>query len=242
MTEQLKEWIYSSKNTVFFGGAGVSTECGIPDFRSAGGLYRSDYGGAAPEQIISAEYFAHHTELFYQFYREKMLFPGVQPGKAHRALAALERDDLLSCVITQNIDGLHQAAGSQNVLELHGTVHQNRCVSCGKMTDLNSIYQSRGVPRCTDCGGMIKPCVTLYGEMLPEGVFEAAIQAVCAAELLIIGGTSLTVYPAAGLVSYFTGKHLVILNKDATPADLAASLVIRDPVGEVLYHVCGLDI
>lgn len=222
---------------VFFGGAGVSTECGIPDFRSAGGLYRSEYGGISPEEILSAGYFKTHTELFYEFYREKMVFPDVKPGKAHIALAELERMRRLSCVITQNIDGLHQAAGSKNVLELHGTVHQNACISCGRHYGLREILDSSGVPHCSICGGVIKPCVTLYGEMLPDGVFEAAADAVAHADCLLIGGTSLTVYPAAGLAEYFHGSYLAVLNKTATPADRSADFVIRDPVGEVLTEL-----
>lgn len=235
-----EEFINAAKkcrHMVFFGGAGVSTESGIPDFRSASGLYQSDYGGISPEEILSAGYFQTHKESFYKFYREKMVFPDVKPGKAHIALAELERMHRLSCVITQNIDGLHQAAGSRNVLELHGTVHQNSCISCGRQYGLREILDSSGVPHCSVCGGIIKPCVTLYGEMLPEGVFEAAADAVARADLLLIGGTSLTVYPAAGLAVYFHGDYLAVLNKTATPADRSADFVIRDSVGEVLSEL-----
>ncbi len=234
MYEQLTKAVADHKNIVFFGGAGVSTESGIPDFRSADGLYAAEFGGCAPEEILSAPFFRRNPELFYKFYKEKMLFPDAKPGKAHDALAELERVGKLSCVITQNIDGLHQAAGSRTVLELHGTVRRNRCTGCGESYDLNHILQSSGVPRCTACGAVVKPCVTLYGETLPEGVFEAAAGYVRRADFLIIGGTSLTVYPAAGLASYFRGDCIAVLNRAATAADRAAAIVIRDPVGEVL--------
>jgi len=237
MYEQLAEAVKKSKNIVFFGGAGVSTESGIPDFRSAGGLYDADFEGCSPEEILSADYFRRNPELFYKFYRERMLFPDAKPGKAHAALAALERGGKLSCVITQNIDGLHQAAGSRMVLELHGTVHKNRCMVCGKIYNMYDILNSSGIPRCAACGGLIKPCVTLYGEMLPDGVFEAAAAVIRRADLLIIGGTSLTVYPAAGLASYFKGNCIAVLNRAATPADRDASIVIRDSVGTVLEDV-----
>ena len=234
MYESLTDAIKKSKYLVFFGGAGVSTESGIPDFRSADGLYGTSFEGCSPEEILSASCFQSNPELFYKFYREKMLFPDAKPGKAHFALAELERRGKCRCVITQNIDGLHQSAGSKMVLELHGTVHKNRCMRCGRTYALDAILKSEGLPRCKLCGGLIKPCVTLYGEPLPEGVFEAAAAAVRRADLLIIGGTSLTVYPAAGLASLFQGDCIAVLNRDATPADRTAGIVIRDPVGEVL--------
>lgn len=234
MYERLTNAIANSNHIVFFGGAGVSTESGIPDFRSAGGLYDAEFEGCPPEEILSATYFWKKPELFYRFYREKMLFPNAKPGRAHYILAELERCGKLSCVITQNIDGLHQVAGSRNVLELHGTVHRNCCTVCGKTYDLDYILHCSGIPRCAACGGLMKPCVTLYGEMLPEGVFEQAVAEVQRADLLIIGGTSLTVYPAASLASYFQGEYIAILNKTATPADRAASIVIRDSVGAAL--------
>lgn len=230
--EQLKKLVDSSDNIVFFGGAGVSTESGIPDFRSVDGLYNQKFD-YPPEVILSHEFFFLKTEEFYRFYRDKMIAPGVKPNAAHLALAALEKAGKLKAVITQNIDGLHQAAGSGAVYELHGTVLKNRCLKCGKFYSVDKITNSEGVPKC-DCGGVIKPEVVLYGESLPDDAVAGAISAIRKADLLIVAGTSLTVYPAAGLLNYFRGKTLVLINRDETPYDDKADLVIREKVGEVL--------
>lgn len=230
--EQLKKLIDSSDNIVFFGGAGVSTESGIPDFRSVDGLYNQKFD-YPPEVILSHEFFFLKTEEFYRFYRDKMIAPDVKPNAAHLALAALEKAGKLKAVITQNIDGLHQAAGSEAVYELHGTVLKNRCLKCGKFYSVDKITNSEGVPKC-DCGGVIKPEVVLYGESLPDDAVAGAISAIRKADLLIVAGTSLTVYPAAGLLNYFRGKTLVLINRDETPYDDKADLVIREKVGEVL--------
>lgn len=230
--EQLKKLIDSSDNIVFFGGAGVSTESGIPDFRSVDGLYNQKFD-YPPEVILSHEFFFLKTEEFYRFYRDKMIAPDVKPNAAHLALAALEKTGKLKAVITQNIDGLHQAAGSEAVYELHGTVLKNRCLKCGKFYSVDKITNSEGVPKC-DCGGVIKPEVVLYGESLPDDAVAGAISAIRKADLLIVAGTSLTVYPAAGLLNYFRGKTLVLINRDETPYDDKADLVIREKVGEVL--------
>lgn len=230
--EQLKKLIDGSDNIVFFGGAGVSTESGIPDFRSVDGLYNQKFD-YPPEEILSHEFFFLKTEEFYRFYRDKMIAPYVKPNAAHLALAALEKTGKLKAVITQNIDGLHQAAGSRTVYELHGTVLKNRCLKCGKFYSVDKIINSTGVPKC-DCGGVIKPEVVLYGESLPDDAVAGAISAIRKADLLIVAGTSLTVYPAAGLLNYFRGKTLVLINRDETPYDYKADLVIREKVGEVL--------
>ncbi len=233
----LAELLVKSRRTVFFGGAGVSTESGIPDFRSADGLYRQGGSGlrrVPPEEILSATFFYAHTEEFYDFYRSKMIYPDAKPGKAHQALAALERMGRLSLVATQNIDGLHQDAGSRNVAELHGTVRRNRCLSCGREYGLDIITDTVGVPHCPCCGGLIKPLVTLYEEALPEGVFERAALETQKADLMIVGGTSLAVYPAAGLVRYFGGRQLVVINYSPTSADAYADLVFHRSIGEVL--------
>lgn len=230
--KQLKSWIEESGNIVFFGGAGVSTESGIPDFRSQDGLYHQQYD-YPPEEILSHSFYMKNPEEFYRFYRNKMLAPGAKPNKAHLALAKLEREGRLKAVITQNIDGLHQAAGSREVLELHGSVHRNHCLRCGKFYGLEAIENSSGIPRCS-CGGMIKPDVVLYEEALDQAVLAAASRAIAAADLLIIGGTSLAVYPAAGLVRLFQGKHLTVINKSPTPMDKTADLLIQDSIGQVL--------
>ena len=232
-TEQLKAWLRESRHTVFLGGAGVSTASGIPDFRSAHGLYMQKKSGISYEEMLSIDYYRAHTEGFYDFLRNVMLYPDAKPNPAHYALAKLERDGLLEVVITQNIDGLHQAAGSKNVLELHGSVHRNHCARCGKAYTLADILSSQGVPRCT-CGGVIKPDVVLYEEPLDEATMNASLQAIRRADLLIVGGTSLNVYPAAGLLRFYRGSALVVINKTPTPADAAASLVIQDAIGEVL--------
>lgn len=234
--EQLRElaqWISESQHIVFFGGAGVSTESGIPDFRSSDGLY-AEKRRYPPEQIVSHSFFLSHTEQFYEFYKERMLYPEAAPNAAHLAIAELERQGKLSAVITQNIDGLHEKAGSKKVLPLHGTVLRNHCQRCGKFYDLQDMLARPGtVPHC-DCGGMIKPDVVLYEEALDTALLEEAARCIAAADMLIIGGTSLAVYPAAGLLRYFGGRHLVVINRSATPADRDADLVIQAPIGEVL--------
>ena len=234
MTErvnQLEQWIQESDNVVFFGGAGVSTESGIPDFRSVDGLYNQQYA-YPPETIISHSFYRRNPEEFYRFYKNKMLFPNAKPNAAHRALAKLEQQGKVRAVITQNIDGLHQAAGSREVLELHGSVHRNYCTRCGKFFDLAAILGMEGVPRC-ECGGIIKPDVVLYEEGLDQTTLQKAVRYIQEADILIIGGTSLTVYPAAGLIDYYRGKKLVLINKTATPMDGRADLVINEPIGEV---------
>lgn len=230
-TEGLKKIISESRNIVFFGGAGVSTESGIPDFRSEDGLYAQKYA-YPPETVISHDFFLQNTAEFYRFYRERMLFPSARPNAAHLALARLEEEGRLSAVVTQNIDGLHRAAGSRKVYELHGSVLRNHCMRCGEFYPLSYILQSEGIPRC-DCGGMIKPDVVLYGESLDDKVVEGAIGAIARADTLIVGGTSLVVYPAAGFLDFFRGKHLVVVNKTPTQADENADLVINAPIGEV---------
>lgn len=229
----LQEIIDDSKRIVFFGGAGVSTESGIPDFRSQDGLYNQKYD-YPPEQIVSHTFFTRKTEEFYRFYKDRMIFPKAKPNAAHKKLAELERAGKLFAVITQNIDGLHQAAGSVNVIELHGSVHRNYCMNCGKSYSLDEIMASEGVPKC-GCGGTIKPDVVLYEESLNTSDIERAVNEISKADCLIIGGTSLAVYPAAGLVHYFKGKYLVVINKSTLDAD--ADLVINDSIGEVLSHI-----
>ena len=227
----LEQWIKESDNVVFFGGAGVSTESGIPDFRSVDGLYNQQYD-YPPETIISHSFYRKNSEEFYRFYKNKMLFPDAQPNAAHKALAKLEQQGKVRAVITHNIDGLHQAAGSKAVLELHGSVHRNYCTRCGKFFGLSDILGMNGVPRC-ECGGIIKPDVVLYEEGLDQETLQKAVRYIQNAEILIIGGTSLTVYPAAGLIDYYRGKKLVLINKTATPMDERADLVISAPIGEV---------
>ena len=228
----LKELVDKSSRIVFFGGAGVSTESGIPDFRSQDGLYNQKYD-VPPETILSDTYFYAHPEEFYRFYRDKMLPLDAEPNAAHKKLTEWERAGKLLAVVTQNIDGLHQKAGSKRVFELHGSVYRNHCLSCGKSYSAEYIKESTGVPRCS-CGGLIKPDVVLYGEQLEEKTILGAIRAISAADLLIVAGTSLTVYPAAGFLQYFEGEHLVLINRDPTPWDGAAELVIHQKVGEVL--------
>lgn len=227
----LEQWIKESDNVVFFGGAGVSTESGIPDFRSVDGLYNQQYD-YPPETIISHSFYRKNPEEFYRFYKNKMLFPDAQPNAAHKALAKLGQQGKVRAVITQNIDGLHQAAGSKEVLELHGSVHRNYCTRCGKFFGLSDILGMNGVARC-ECGGIIKPDVVLYEEGLDQETLQKAVRYIQNAEILIIGGTSLTVYPAAGLIDYYRGKKLVLINKTATPMDERADLVISAPIGEV---------
>ena len=232
MNPSLKKLLDQSHYAVFFGGAGVSTESGIPDFRSTDGLYHQKYP-YPPETILSHSFFQHQTEEFYRFYREKMLFPKAKPNAAHLALAKLEEQGVLKAVITQNIDGLHQKAGSRNVLELHGSVYRNYCTRCGKFYGLETVLQSTGVPHYS-CGGTLKPDVVLYEEPLDDSVIRKAVHHIRCADLLIIGGTSLNVYPAAGFIQYFRGKHLVVINKSPTSADGQATLLFREPIGQVM--------
>ena len=229
---QLKKLVDESDNIVFFGGAGVSTESGIKDFRSVDGLYRQKFK-YPPETILSHSFYESHTEEFYEFYRTKMLAPDAQPNAAHKKLAQWEQEGKLKAVITQNIDGLHQKAGSREVLELHGSVLRNHCLQCGKFYGVEAVAESTGSPRCT-CGGVIKPDVVLYEESLDEQVMEKALDYIAGADVLIIGGTSLVVYPAAGLVRYYRGNKLVVINRDATGMDSAARLCISAPIGQVL--------
>ena len=232
---QLQDMINESNRIVFFGGAGVSTESNIPDFRSADGLYKQKYR-YSPEQIVSHSFFMQHTEEFYDFYKEKMMFLDAKPNKAHLKLAELEAAGKLTAVITQNIDGLHQAAGSKNVLELHGSIHRNYCMRCKKQYSARFVKESKGIPTC-DCGGTIRPDVVLYEEGLDNQIIQKSIRAISEADMLIIGGTSLVVYPAAGFIDYFHGKYLVLINKDATARDVGATLTIHKPIGEVLDRI-----
>lgn len=231
--KQLHDILAGSSNIVFFGGAGVSTESGIPDFRSQDGLYHMKFK-YPPETIISHSFFVHKPEEFYRFYKDKMLAPEAQPNKAHLALARLEQMGKLKAVITQNIDGLHQKAGSKKVLELHGSVLRNHCVKCNAPYSMEYVKNSEGVPRCEKCGGIVKPDVVLYEESLDTEVLEESVSYISNADVLIIGGTSLVVYPAAGLIDYFHGRKLVVINKSATPRDQAADLLIEDSIGKVL--------
>lgn len=231
-TEQLREMIAGSSNIVFFGGAGVSTESSIPDFRSQDGLYSQKYK-YPPEYMLSHSFYATHTEEFFDFYRSKMIFPNAKPNDAHKKLAQMEREGKLKAVVTQNIDGLHQAAGSINVLELHGSVHRNYCERCGEPYPLKFVLEAEGIPACK-CGGIVRPDVVLYEEGLDYKTMEAAERYISGADMLIVGGTSLVVYPAAGLIRYYRGNKLVLINKDATCYDSKASMVIGGPIGETL--------
>ena len=233
--ETLKTWIEASDNIVFFGGAGVSTESGIPDFRSTDGLYHQKFE-YPPETILSHTFFYQHTEYFYRFYREKMLPLEAEPNAAHRALAALERAGKLRAIVTQNIDGLHQKAGSKNVYELHGSIWRNYCTKCGKSYSAEFIRDSGGVPHCA-CGGLIKPDVVLYEEGLDEKTIKGAVRAIAEADVLIVGGTSLTVYPAAGLIRYYGGNRLVLINRDETPYDDMAGLVLHASLGDLFSQL-----
>ncbi|MDO4543705.1 MAG: NAD-dependent protein deacylase [Clostridia bacterium] len=234
MNAELKKLIDNAKRVVFLGGAGVSTESGIPDFRSETGIYAAQNRyGAPPEVLLSHDFFWKHTEKFYKYYRECLIFPTAKPNAAHHALAELERQGKLSAVVTQNIDGLHQAAGSKKVLELHGSIHRNYCTRCNKFYPLETVMNAKGVPKCS-CGGIIKPDVVLYGEGLDSATLSEAINQIRRADLLIIGGTSLVVHPAAGLMDFFGGENLVIINLTPTARDVYATLCIRDRVGEVL--------
>lgn len=233
--EILKQWIQESSHIVFFGGAGVSTESGIPDFRSQDGLYNQEYA-YPPETIISHSFFMRNPEEFYRFYKNKMIFRNAKPNAAHLALAKLEQEGKLKAVITQNIDGLHQMAGSKNVLELHGSIHRNYCMRCGKAYGLEAVADAAGIPRCS-CGGVIKPDVVLYEEGLDQQVLSAAVNAIRHADMLIIGGTSLIVYPAAGLIDYYRGNKLVVINMSVTSQDKNADLVIQEPIGKVFAGI-----
>ena len=228
--EKLQQMIDESNHIVFFGGAGVSTESHIPDFRSTDGLYHQTYK-YPPEVMVSHTFYTQHTEEFYDFYKNKMIFLDAKPNKAHLKLAEMERAGKLSAIVTQNIDGLHQAAGSKNVFELHGSVHRNYCQKCGKFFDVNYVVNAKGVPYCDECGGIIKPDVVLYEEGLDSQTINGAVRAISKADMLIIGGTSLVVYPAAGMIDYFKGKYLAVLNRDATSRDKQADLCITDPIG-----------
>lgn len=231
----LQEMINDSKSIVFFGGAGVSTESGIPDFRSVDGLYNQKYD-YPPEEILSHTFFVQKTKEFYDFYRDKMICLDAKPNKAHLKLAELEKKGKLTAVVTQNIDGLHTQAGSRKVYELHGSVHRNYCTKCGKFFGIEAITDSTGVPKC-ECGGTIKPDVVLYEEGLDHDVINGAVKAIAECDMLIIAGTSMTVYPAAGLVRYFRGKYLVVINRDPTSVDGQCDLVLHDKVGEVLDKI-----
>ncbi len=233
--ETLKQWIKESSRIVFFGGAGVSTESGIPDFRSVDGLYHQKFD-YPPETIISHSFYEARPEYFFQFYREKMLPLGFEPNITHRVLAKWEQEGKLLAVSTQNIDGLHQKAGSKRVYELHGSVLRNYCTRCGKFYPAEFVRDARGIPRCT-CGGIVKPDVVLYEESLNEDTLAGAISALRQADLLIVGGTSLTVYPAAGLLGYYRGHRLVLINRDATPYDEEADLVFHDSLGSIFSQL-----
>ena len=231
----LREMVQSSERIVFFGGAGVSTESGIPDFRSQDGLYRMKYS-VPPERILSADYFFSHTQEFYRFYKDKMLPLSAKPNAVHKKLAEWEKQGKLLAVVTQNIDGLHKVAGSKKVYELHGSVHRNFCLNCGAPMSAKQIAESEGVPHCR-CGGLVKPDVVLYGEPLDGEIVQGAVEAISNADMLIVAGTSLTVYPAAGFVNCFRGKHLVLINRDETPLDSKCELVIHRGLGEVFSEI-----
>lgn len=234
--EQLKQIVADSDNIVFFGGAGVSTESGIPDFRSVDGLYNQKYK-YPPEVMVSHSFFRQHTEEFFEFYKNKMIALDAKPNAAHKKLAQLEQDGKVKAVITQNIDGLHYAAGSKEVLELHGSVHRNYCEQCGKFYPVEYIVESKGVPRCEACEAIVKPDVVLYEEGLDYETMQKAVQYIRDAEVLIIGGTSLAVYPAAGFIDYFRGRHLVVINMDRTAKDVHAELLIQERIGEVFERL-----
>lgn len=235
--QQLSQMIGRAQRMAFLGGAGLSTESGIPDFRSSNGVYAALKAyGRPPEELLSHGFFVRHPDVFFDYYRKYLIRPEAKPNPAHYALARLEQQGKLTAVITQNIDELHQRAGSCNVLELHGSVYRNHCMECGKSWPVEAVLEADGVPRCT-CGGIIKPDVVLYGEGLDPATLTAAVEAIAAADMLLIGGTQLSVYPAAGLVDYFHGKDLAVINLSATPRDAQAALTIRRPIGEVLAEV-----
>ena len=236
--KQLKKWIDESENIVFFGGAGVSTESGIPDFRSEGGIFQAinEYG-VRPEVILSHTFFMQNPEVFFKYYKKTLLYPAARPNDCHKALAKLEAMGKLKAVVTQNIDDLHQRAGSKNVLELHGTLYKNYCMKCGKKFDLDYVTADDGITRCDACGGIVRPDVVLYEEGLDQETIYKSVDYISKADLLIVGGTSLNVYPAAGLLNYYRGNKLVLVNKSATPYDNKAALVIAENIGEVFRKV-----
>jgi NAD-dependent deacetylase len=235
--EKLTQILRNSNNIVFFGGAGVSTESNIPDFRSANGLFNARLNMTlSPEQLVSHTYFTRFPEEFFNFYKAKLIYPEAKPNGAHIALANLEEMGKLKAIVTQNIDGLHQAAGSKNVFELHGSIHRNYCIKCNDNYDMDFILNSKGIPTCPKCSGTVRPDVVLYEEGLDENVLQGAIDAISKADTLIIGGTSLVVYPAANLINYFKGKNLVLINKSSTSADSKADLVIHDSIGKILNN------
>lgn len=233
---ELQRMIDESRNIVFFGGAGVSTESNIPDFRSADGIYHQAYK-YSPEEVVSHSFFMKHTEAFYDFYKEKMMILDAKPNPAHLKLAELERAGKLKAIVTQNIDGLHQAAGSKIVYELHGSIMRNYCMKCGRFYDAEYVKKSKGIPRCIECGGVIKPDVVLYQEGLDSNTISGAVNAISRADMLIIGGTSLIVYPAAGFIDYFNGKYLVVINKSETAREVKADLSISAPIGQILGQI-----
>lgn len=233
---ELQRMIDESRNIVFFGGAGVSTESDIPDFRSADGIYHQAYK-YSPEEVVSHSFFMKHTEVFYAFYKEKMMILHAKPNPAHLKLAELERAGKLKAIVTQNIDGLHQAAGSKIVYELHGSIMRNYCMKCGRFYDAEYVKKSKGIPRCIECGGVIKPDVVLYQEGLDSNTISGAVNAISRADMLIIGGTSLIVYPAAGFIDYFNGKYLVVINKSETAREVKADLSISAPIGQILGQI-----
>ena len=234
--EQLQKMIDESSRIVFFGGAGVSTESGIPDFRSADGIYHQAYK-YSPEEVVSHSFFMRYTEAFYDFYKEKMMLLDAKPNAAHRKLAELERAGKLTAIVTQNIDGLHQAAGSKTVYELHGSIMRNYCMNCHAFYDAAYVKGAEGIPKCEKCGGIVKPDVVLYEEGLDSATIQGAVAAISRADMLIIGGTSLVVYPAAGFIDYFNGKHLVVINKSETARAVRANLTIAAPIGEILDQI-----
>lgn len=239
--EKLAEILRNSNNIVFFGGAGMSTESGIPDFRSANGLYSEKLKiNFTPEQLVSHSFYVKYPKEFFNFYKEKLIYPNAKPNAGHIALAKLEKMGKLKAIVTQNIDGLHQAAGSKNVYELHGSVLRNYCTKCHAFYDEKFILDSKGIPTCPKCGGIVKPDVVLYEEGLDEATIQGAVRAISQADTLIIGGTSLVVYPAAGLIDYFRGRNLVLINKSSTSADNKADLVIHDSIGKVLSKAVDL--
>lgn len=239
--KELKDILDNSENVVFFGGAGVSTASGIPDFRSSDGLYSLKLNrNFTPEELVSHTFFTQYPEDFFEFYKDKLVYPDAEPNACHAGLAKLEKEGKLSAVVTQNIDGLHQAAGSENVYELHGSVKRNYCTHCGKFFDEDYILNSDGVPTCDVCGAQVKPDVVLYEEALDPATMSGAIEAISKADTLIVGGTSLIVYPAAGMINYFRGKNLVLINKTPTPADSMATLVINDDIAKVIGEATGV--
>lgn len=238
---ELKKIINESNNIVFFGGAGVSTESGIPDFRSEKGIYSavSEYG-YNPETILSHSFFMKNKEIFFKYYKKNLLYPNAKPNNAHYGLAKLEKEGKLKAVITQNIDDLHQKAGSKNVLELHGTLYKNYCMKCGKNFDLDYVTKDYGITLCDKCGGVVRPDVVLYEEGLDQDVIRNSVKYISEADVLIVGGTSLAVYPAAGLIDYFRGNKLILINKSVTPYDKKADLIINENIGEVFKEICDL--